>query len=323
MTIDSFYAKRIIEGQVKENKYTDISENFKKYQKSFYWTNENIACYLGMVNLRNCENALCVASSGDHIYELIAKGIKNIDTFDINKLTEYYSLGLKKAMILSYDYYNFLEVMNLISLDLPIDYLTDILRDLLPCMEQKYRKFWQEIIEYNYKIQTKYNTNLNLIKMLYIGTDFPRMHINNCYYLLDEYCYRDFKSKLRNANLTFKNVDALELPEHFKNKKYDVILLSNILDYANTTWGENWDVQKLKDYLKSLEGITKENGIIFYKYILSYLKEGIEKEKIFHNSSIKKEEINDEFYIMPKSTNTNEEDAIILRRVKFDTNEIL
>lgn len=318
MTIDSFYAKRIIEEQVKNNRYSDITENFKKYQKSFYWTNENLACYLKIANFHNYENALCVASSGDHIYELIAKNIKNIDTFDINKLTEYFSLGLKKAMILNYDYYSFLEVMNLISLDyLPLDYLSDILRDLLPYMEEKYRKFWQEIIDYNYRIQTKYKTNLNLMKMLYVGTDFPRMHVNNCYYLLDEYCYNDFKNKLKNTNITFKKADALELSKHFKDKKYDVILLSNILDYANTTWGENWNIQKLEEYLKSLEGITKDNGIIFYKYILSYLKEGIEKEKIFHNSSIKKEEINDQFYIVPKSVNTKEDDAVILRRVKL------
>lgn len=318
MNIASIYAKRIIEKQVKQNRYDYIEEDFKKYQKGYYWTNENAACYLNISNLHNC-NALSVLGTGDQVYDLLARGVKSIDTFDINKLTEYFALGLKKAMILKYDYYSFLEVSNVITLDnLPISSLTNIIMDLLPYMEDKYRKFWLEILNYNYKIQTKNKTNLNLMKMLYIGTDFPFSHINNSYYLLDEYCYNELKWNLENANISFKGVDAIELTKHFQNKKYDIILLSNILDYANGRWQDNWDIEKLEEYLNTLEGITKENGIIFYKYILSYMKDGLKKEKIFHNSSVCEEELKDNIIRIPKVTNSREEDAIILRRVKFD-----
>lgn len=309
--------RKIIERQVKKENYEYISSTFSKYQKGYFWTNENIACYLNMIDVSNKKSALCVNGTGDHIYNLILKGFSNIDTFDINKLTEYYSLGLKKAMILKYDYYNFIEMANLISSPmLSLETLTDIINDLLPYMDGKYQIFWREIINYNYVLQKRCGTNLNLIQMLYIGTVLPINYLNNNMYLLDEYCYEELKTKLNRANITFKGVNALDLGKHFKDKQYDVILLSNILDYANATWGNDWDYEKLEEYLKSLEKLASNNAVIFYKYILSYIKDGVIKENIFHDSSIKQEEIKDKFYVIPKNSTNTVQDAIILRRVQ-------
>jgi len=201
---------------------------------------------------------------------------------------------------------------------LPLETLTDIINDLLPYMEEKYQIFWKEIINYNYKLQKRYKTNLNLMQMLYIGIFPPHSHINNSTYLYDEYCYEDLRCRLNSANITFKGVDALELAKHFNGNKYDIILLSNILDYANNKWGDNWDYQKLEEYLKSLENLMKNDGVIFYKYILSYIKDGVKKDKIFHDSSISSSDILDEFYQIPKVTTSKESDGIILRRVKID-----
>ena len=53
MILAVMYAKKIIERQVKNGNYDLISSRFTKYQKGFYWTNENDASYLNLVNLKN------------------------------------------------------------------------------------------------------------------------------------------------------------------------------------------------------------------------------------------------------------------------------
>ena len=313
------YAKKIIERQVKKNDYEMISEDFSKYQKGFYWTNENIDHCLGMVNLKEKNNALAVASTGDHAFNLIANGINDVDTFDINRLTEYLVLGLKRTMITVYNYYEFLAMQNFISDPaVSLEQLTDIIMSLTYHMDTKYRIFWREIADYNYKIQKKYGTNLNLIHMLYINVFALSCHLNNNTYLYDEYFYEDFRNKLGKANINFKGADALDLAKVFKGKKYDIIMLSNILDYANTRWGNGWGINELEAYIKSLEGISNEDAVIFIKYILSYINSRVVKKHIFHDSSIVSDEITDKIYSVPKHSSSREIDGIILRRVKID-----
>ena len=43
--------KIIIEKQIKTQQYNIDSVTFKKYDKCFYWTNENINYYLNMINM--------------------------------------------------------------------------------------------------------------------------------------------------------------------------------------------------------------------------------------------------------------------------------
>jgi len=313
------YAKKIIERQVKNGDYDVINSYFTKYQKGFYWTNENIGCYLNAVNLEGMENALTVAGSGDIAFNLINKGINNVDTFDINRLTEYFILGLKRTMILKYNYYDFLFMINRIAdKDISLEELTSILISLTKDMDFKYKLFWEEILGFNYHIQKIYGTNLNLMMMLYVGTNARMSHLNNNSYLLDPYCYEEFRRKLGMANISFKGVDAIDLTKKYRGKKYDLILLSNVLDYADGRWGSNWNKEQLEEYLKSLESITNDDGVIFVKYIINYITEKGFKEQIFYDSSLSREDVDDPIVEIPKHTSTTISDGVILRRVKID-----
>ena len=313
------YAKSIIEKQVRNSEYSVIDSFFKKYQKGFYWTNENIGSYLNIFDLNNRKKALSVMASGDHVFNLIYRGISDVDTFDINRLTEYFVLGLKRTMILKYDYYEFLYMINyIIEPNISLEELTNILIYLIKDMDLKYKLFWEEILNFNYHIQKFYGTNLNLMLMLYVSPFAKTSHINNNDYLLDPYCYEEFRNKLKNANISFKGVDAIDLSKKFKGKKYDLILLSNVLDYANARWGNNWDKERLEEYLKSLEGISNEDAIIFVKYIINYLSSSQIKDQLFYDSCIKREDIDDSIVVIPKTTSSTIKDGVILRRVKID-----
>lgn len=92
--------------------------------------------------------------------------------FDINLLTEYYILGIKIPAIMKYNYKEFLKFMEeLYSSKTPNKRIGELIIKILPFMEGKYQIFWLDILAFNYKIQKKYKTNINLFDMLCIKLD--------------------------------------------------------------------------------------------------------------------------------------------------------
>ncbi len=79
--------KKIVSGETSSGGF------FGEYDKFYPYTNECISGYLRFVDFIKKNSALSVLSSGDHVFSLISHGINNVDTFDINRLTEYYALG--------------------------------------------------------------------------------------------------------------------------------------------------------------------------------------------------------------------------------------
>lgn len=279
-------AKKIIDMQVKDY-YINQSNEFLRENKIYSWTNENMKSYLSPFNYNNIQKALTVLSSGDHAFNLLSLGIKDIDTFDINPLTEYYALGLKRAMILKYDYKTFISILNFFYNPFSsLTIITELVHSLLPYMEKKYQIFWQIILDYNYGLQKETGTHFNLILLLTLDTrGVNPLYFNT--YLNSEKEYNNLRRSLINANITFKNVNAINLGQSYKDNKYDYILLSNILDYFHYNFGSNWCYEQLLNYEKELEKIAKRDALIFLHYIICYKKDGeIYRKSIIDRSSI-------------------------------------
>ena len=290
------FSKLMIEEQVLKGKYFISGLPFSKYQKVYFSTNENINAYLNLIDFNNKKSALSVMASGDHVFNLINKGIKNIDAFDTNQLTEYLVLGLKYAMIKKYNYNEYLETYKkLTNINTNLEELTTIISDLLIFMDNKYKKYWQEIVNYNYLLQ-KDKESINLIYMLFINIEplnFMRLGNN---YLNNEEEYNKLKNTIDNVSIDFKNVNAINLYKVY-NKKYDVILLSNILDYFNKYYsiGNNiFDYKELRKYVNDLKSILDDNGVIFLKYIFQYATKNYRRSNIFKNSNIKDHDLTSE-----------------------------
>ena len=311
-------AKLLIENQVKNNEVCIIGVPFSEFQKTYSWTNEFIPGYLDLVSFDNKSNALSVLASGDHIFNLIVKGITNIDTFDTNRLTEYYALGFKRAMILKYDYDDFILITRYIDSEYAsIDGISTLILELLPYMEEKHAIYWKEIVDYNYKIQKEFDTNLNLFKIMTLHNNFSDMIIYNNY-LIGENEYNLLRERLIKSNISFKCCNAHNLKDEFVGK-YDFILLSNILDYFFKIFKFDWGDEQLQEYEKGLMDITKSDGVIFLKYIFRYGFNGkvMKKHSLIENSSITiKELINEEVYGLRNIPNTKKFDGMILKRVK-------
>jgi len=309
------HIKELIHKQVSRNRIYEIGVRFSEYNRTYYWTNEQIALYLDLINFDGKNSALSVASSGDHAFNLIEKGISNVDTFDSNKFTEYFVLGFKRALILKYEYLDFCHISSrLRSPEISLEELSEIVYGLIPYMDLKYQIFWKIIIDYNYKIQIEHKTNLNLFLMLSIDLfhrSISQFVFNS--YLKDEESYNKFKKNLVNANITFKYANALNLHNEF-NKKYDVILLSNILDYFDKVFGSDWTYDKLLNYEENLTKLLNDEGVIFLHYVMAYLKDGERfRREIIINSDITPADLTNE-EIKTLSSSDGIGNAIILKR---------
>lgn len=310
-------AKNLIEAQVKENHIGNIGRAFYEFQKVYSWTNENINAYLSLADFKDKTNALSVMASGDHLFNLVVNGIQNIDAFDTNRLTEYYALGFKRAMILKYDYQTFIEKMSLISnANATIEEISDLILGLLPFMENKYAAYWKTIVDFNFCIQKRYGTNLNLFSLI--------SFVNNCddisfynNYLVDEAHYEELRQNLGRTNISFKCVNAVDLANVYSGLQYDFILLSNILDYFAPLWNMNWDYAHLKKYEEELEKIIAFGGTIFLNYIFNYgVIGGYLRRSIIRNSKVKINDLTDEeVHKLSFWSDTNVFDGMVLKRV--------
>ncbi len=311
--------KRMIDLQLFHGKiYINPSFN-KNYQKFYFLTNENINEYMQHIDFKQKDNALTVLSSGDHAFNLIHNGINKIDTFDINSLTEYYVFGFRVATILKYDYKDFETFMNkIIGNDeniISLEEISQLLYDLLPFMEEKYRKYWKEVIDYNYRQQKGILYPANLINMLTSSNgNYNRYKLNNNYLLTKE-DYNILKNNLLKSNITFKNVDLFDLSSNF-NCKYDFIFLSNIIDYLYLSYGENWDYNYLQQLIDNLKNLLKEDSLLALSYVFNCELKIKRNSYLFFNSVVKYSDLVDsQVVLVPtgiRNCDTKYKDGLIL-----------
>ena len=258
--------KSFLKKQINNNKSL---LSYKKISKVYAFTNENIYGYMTQLDFKNKENALCVMASGDHPFNLSLYGIKTIDTFDINALTEYYALGIKRSAILAFDYLNYVTFMNkLLDKSLSLNDFNDLINLITPYMEKKHIVFWKSLIDYYRILQKESNTKTNLLHLLLLDANKLDGYMVNSY-LKTENNYNTLRNNLGKANINFKQCEFNNIENTFKDK-YDFIILSNILDYLHLSLGQGWDYSQLLEIEKKLTNLLKQDGIVALNYIFNY-----------------------------------------------------
>ena len=237
----------------------------------YAWTNENVNSALDFGDAYGRQKALSILASGDQVFSMLDYKIDDIDTFDINALTEYYALGLKRAMILKYDYYTYMNMMEKIfSTATSNEELYEIIKGLFPFMEKRHSFFWQSLIDYDAFLRSKkigFEQN-NLVITLTHANKSVHYLTDGVLYLSSEYYYNLAREGLAKANITFKTADAQEIDKHYTGP-YDFIYLSNVLDFFDS-FGKNWDYDKLREYEERVKKLASKDASIVLKYALNY-----------------------------------------------------
>ena len=179
-------------------------ESTYDYRRVYHSTNEDLVKLFNNVKLKD-KDVFSVLSSGDQVFTCFYKGAKSVDSFDINKLTIYYYY-LRKWMITKKhseyikDWY--LESnRDLIKLIMTVD---PVIED-----EKNAQIFWLNYI----------NSNNGLDKNIFLPTSERYKNVFS-----DDI---DGLSK-RIKNIKFYNYDISS--SFILKKKYDVVVLSNVLE---------------------------------------------------------------------------------------------
>lgn len=241
---------------LKDDRLLDKSliTSFTSLEPSYMWTNEKMNLY-PKDNYKG-KNVLTVTSSADHILNAVLNGADNIDAFDINLYSKYIA-ALKIAMIRKYDYDSFSNFINSFNKTGRFDSnckKTNFLYDIQEYLTEKEMNFWlcyQRLI---------FQKKLNFDDIIYLTGDFR----NNLYY--ERKFYKELKQKLKNTNINYIDSDILNIKEH-TNRFYDVIFLSNIIEYVLPS-NTKVSIDRYNKLINTLDSILNIGGVL-YGYIFS------------------------------------------------------
>lgn len=246
-----------------KDKKQERLDDFVEYAGFYHITNEKASEIIEKTTVTDKMKALCVLAGGDQVLNFINAGIKNIDTFDINRLTEYYALGFKKRAVECLSYAEFIKLFSYnqgLYIRSHNHLQPEIEKYVIENMEEEYRWFWQQ---FKYAlIQEGFDPS---IFHLSIFTGPKNITSNN--YAKDEETYKNFQKLVKDAKITFKRSSITKLPENFC--MYDLVYLSNIMDYPRDFYF-NKD-NPLYSALELLNRIYEQNLNASGEIIMTYL----------------------------------------------------
>lgn len=211
------------------NKCNHSGQQFTEYARFYKYTNEDLATILMQMDLRNTSSALCPTASGDHALNLAYFGVKDIDTFDCNRVTEYYAKFKEMAVLcLTYEWFQKMMLNTRASKNHEIE--MEVIRSL----PEVYRKYWEEVM---YVINDTKKENKGVFELTRLDGEGTRS--DNNIYQRSKNDFERLKKNLRDTKITFTNCDIKEIPELFAKK--DFITFSNILEYRKGIFHCDYD----------------------------------------------------------------------------------
>ena len=215
-------------------------------------TNEDLTTIFKNINFKE-KKVLTVQASSDQLFSSYILGAKEVDTFDSNRLTEYYYYLRKWCIVETKKHY------------IPAD---DKLLERI--IEKHYdeniyaAKLWLEVIK-------------NAKPNLYYSSLFYRepMYWSVPYKGREEELIEILKDKKHNFNC----INIFEKTE--LNKKYDIIILSNIIEYLL----ELEDKEKEIIFANNLLDLLNDEGVIIASKILNSRYEESELDKYFEHKN--------------------------------------
>ena len=274
----------------------------------YAFTNENISGYLKDVN---GDIALSVCSSGDQYLNLVCRGFSEIDLVDTNPLTEFYTLGIKQALVLGFSFENYFKILSFLFKNRKYDVIEEkVLFFLLDFMEEKYFLFWKEVFNYYISLQHVYHRDITLFQIL----------TQDYYFDLDEIIFYNaymqdqekFQKVKRNVCQIKTSFTLDNLFSYQGDKLYHLILCSNILEH---TYLPNCDIKRLKELFSSLIHQLYDEGVLFASYIYHLYRDECVKNYPIGGFDIRARELlKEEVLVVPSLRKQNKDGILVLRR---------
>lgn len=224
---------------------TEIKMALKKFgtnSKIYAFTTENLSGYFASLKLKD-KTILTVGGSGDHVINSYLYGAKEVTAFDINIYAKYYAdLKIIALKNLAFDEFKEFFMRNNYSKTMNLNIYNNKLR-------YKLNKDSKTFFDFHYSIdRTGYNLRESCIFNNEYDNNELKISINP--YLHSEKKYNLVKEKIKNQDIKWIQSDIQNISNKLNNI-YDVILLSNISDYANSLYPDDKTYLE-KYYLKTI-----------------------------------------------------------------------
>lgn len=261
------------------------------FEKIYPATNENLQCLFN--NLKNpIRRVLTVGSSGDQVLYSILNGAKEVVLVDINPFAKEF-LDFKIASIKTFAYYDFCKIFKfyLATSDkqynletkriIRTNFLTSaVYKSISSNMNDESRMFWDNFFLEFDELDNAYTDGANL---RFLGSYTKNKGIYNKLRarLIDD----DFK-------INFINDDIKNLSQIIdRREKFDLILLSNVIDYFGQMKGTHLAISDIKRFKRQVVDRIVENlnanGLMQIDYLFSIIS--------FMNSSVLLSDFNQVF----------------------------
>lgn len=230
-------------------KYGDRRSGFSTYSRGFFATTECIKEYLERVEFAKTR-ALTVLSCGDQIFNLVHNGVKEIDAFDINTL-QYYVYQLRLAMLKNYSYKDFVMFNVEFANGFSVSYeFIEIVKKLKESLPDDVYHYYRSVLDYSLKFRG--------LNRLYMPVSLNFTCSNN--YLASEEDYLFLRKQIEEVQVNISFGSVLDIVQ-FLDKKYSIILLSNIADYLSYDV-KKFGIKEFRKYIKLFEDNLLKNGVI-------------------------------------------------------------
>ena len=225
---------------------------FGKYSKIYMHTTENIKDFIRCFDLKD-KDVFTIAGSGDQALNAYSYGAKSVDIFDINPLTKCsVDLKVSGAKALTYE-----EFIHFFFSEFSEYFSEHLYERIYPYLESDTKILFDTLFN---KVGVK-----KALKGLYyqLNPTLEKMKRMNLY--LDEYYYYLLKNNLKDKKVEFIEESITNIDKRL-NKKYDMMMFSNISDSLNSIYGIN-HLQCFKELIASLIEYLNLYGTIEVGYI--------------------------------------------------------
>lgn len=264
----------VLEKEILSNTFDIInnltsSKKYSKYCQIYSFTTENISGYYEYFDFKD-KKVLTICASGDHVFNAILLGANYITCFDINLLSKYY-FNLKRICINFLSYEEFIEYFMLGTSEVNNNVFNyNLYLKISRYLDEDTKLFWDSIYS-EYNNDGFYIRHSNLFNNKYDNTD---LKVNSNTYLTKEK-FDLLKRNILLVPVEFINSNITDLMNKL-NKKYDIIMLSNLSDYINGMYKDNYLINFYKYIIKPLKQFLTNKGLLIYAYIYDF---DIKKEK--------------------------------------------
>ena len=217
-------------------------------------TNEDLKSLFEIIDVRD-KNILSVLSSSDYLFSALFKEAGNIETFDINSITYRYYF-LRKWLFQN----GYVDAGKICTQD--IFKIISSIRTDNQC-EKDSALFWK----YFFNLSRCKKDHLYYYDNLFIDIAAKKM--------IYEDNLGDVSSILDGYNLQFKHMNVCN--GFSSDKKYDVIFLSNIMDYNRNS------KSRIEDIRDNLDDLLTDDGIIVMSHFKFFSGFNVEHE-VFSNT---------------------------------------